>query len=321
MKSNKEPLITVIVPVFNVEQYLEKCITSIINQTVQDLEIILVNDGSADASGEICDQFANIDDRIKVIHQVNSGVSAARNAGIRVAKGKYITFVDSDDILPQDAYETLYSYQLPYLGLIMGQMKKISEQGELLNEDSGLSTIRISKNMFLKDLFEEKKFTYLGFLWDKLFMSDVIRKHALLFDPKIKVNEDRLFVLQYLIHSEEVEIMLVNHIVYFYRQRSNGVITLTRNTDTVTDSEMTVLKSFDEMQKISRSYSEELYFICVRKAFECALDLLRRVSRKDTKKKKKLRNFLIKNSQICLCDPKYGIMDKVKIVGHTLLKR
>ena len=99
--------ISVIIPVYNVEDYLSKCLQSVINQTYTNLEIILVDDGSTDNSGEICDEFSENDNRIKVIHQKNTGVSQARKIGIDVADGKYIGFVDADDWIEPDMYETL----------------------------------------------------------------------------------------------------------------------------------------------------------------------------------------------------------------------
>lgn len=101
-------LISIIVPIYNVELYLEKCIESIINQTYKNLEIILVDDGSTDSCGKICDEYAKKDNRIKVIHKINGGLSDARNKGMEIAKGKYIGFVDGDDYVASDMYETLY---------------------------------------------------------------------------------------------------------------------------------------------------------------------------------------------------------------------
>src|SRR5699024_4498424 len=106
---NKDPLISVIVPVYNAEHYLKECVASITNQIIFNLQIIIIDDGSTDGSGEICDELAITDKRITVIHQMNSGVSAARNTGLRIARGKYIAFVDSDDILPEDSYANLLS--------------------------------------------------------------------------------------------------------------------------------------------------------------------------------------------------------------------
>ena len=103
----KNGLISVIVPVYNVESYLEKCIDSIIHQTYKNLEIILVDDGSTDNSGKICDVYKEKDSRIKVIHKQNRGLSSARNCGLEIAKGEYIGFVDGDDYIAEDMYALL----------------------------------------------------------------------------------------------------------------------------------------------------------------------------------------------------------------------
>ena len=97
--------LSVIVPIYNVEQYLKKCLNSIVNQTYKDLEIILVDDGSPDGCPQLCDEYASLDNRIKVIHKKNGGLSSARNAGLDIATGDYVTFVDSDDYLETDIYE------------------------------------------------------------------------------------------------------------------------------------------------------------------------------------------------------------------------
>ena len=103
-----DDLISIIIPVYRVEKYLEECLNSVINQTYANLEIILIDDGSPDRCGQICDEYAKKDERIEVIHQENQGVSNARNHGIEMAKGKYITFIDSDDYLEQDYIKYLY---------------------------------------------------------------------------------------------------------------------------------------------------------------------------------------------------------------------
>ena len=107
MDFNSTPLVSIIIPIYNVENYLEQCIISVVHQTYKNLEIILVNDGSPDNSGKICDDFALMDKRIKVIHKMNGGLSSARNAGIDIAKGEYLGFVDSDDTIEPFMYEKL----------------------------------------------------------------------------------------------------------------------------------------------------------------------------------------------------------------------
>ena len=101
-------LISIIIPIYNVEKYMEKCLNSVVNQTYNNIEIILIDDGSKDKSREICDNYAKKDNRIKVVHKENNGVSSARNTGIDMSKGKYITFIDSDDYIDTDYIETLY---------------------------------------------------------------------------------------------------------------------------------------------------------------------------------------------------------------------
>ena len=100
-------MVSVIIPIYKVEQYLARCIDSVLRQTVSDLEIILVDDGSPDACGAICDEYAKKDDRIRVIHKENGGLSSARNAGIKIAKGEYIAFVDSDDWIDENFIKLL----------------------------------------------------------------------------------------------------------------------------------------------------------------------------------------------------------------------
>ena len=107
--NNEFPLISIIVPVYNVEKYLHRCVDSILNQTYRNLEIILVDDGSPDRSGEICDEYAAKDGRIRVIHQENRGLSGARNAGLDICKGEYIAFVDSDDYIEPDMFQQLFT--------------------------------------------------------------------------------------------------------------------------------------------------------------------------------------------------------------------
>ena len=102
------PVLSIIVPVFKAEQFLHKCVDSILGQTLQDLELILVDDGSPDKSGSICEAYAKKDSRVRVIHQQNAGVSAARNAGLAIASGDYVGFVDSDDWVAADMYETMH---------------------------------------------------------------------------------------------------------------------------------------------------------------------------------------------------------------------
>lgn len=143
--------ISIIVPVYNVEKYLEKCVDSILNQTFKDFELILVDDGSPDNSGLICDQYAEKDSRVKVIHKENGGLSSARNAGIDIARGKYLGFIDSDDYIAEDMYELLYNNiirekaDLSICGIYHvyegKKLEKKSEKYMVLNRDEAMVLI------------------------------------------------------------------------------------------------------------------------------------------------------------------------------------
>lgn len=318
MKMKKNVTISVIVPVYNVERFLPQCIDSILGQSVSELQIILVDDGSTDASGWICDEYVKKDKRIVVLHQQNAGVSAARNAGLEVATGTYIAFADSDDVLPLDAYHTMLN-DIKESDFIIGRMQRMNEDGTLENQSRLFREQIIQKGSYLTDLFEEKKYSYLGFLWDKLFCRAIIEENNIRFREEIKLNEDRLFLLEYVLQCNSI--CTTNKIVYYYRQRSSGVIKETRRNATVTDSELTVIDSFKAMQKICASISDKLYYICCRKSFESALDLLNRVSKEERDKVEQIQEFLRESAVVCLKNPYYSVQNKIKIFIHTVLKR
>ena len=132
----RNSLISVIVPVYNVEKYLPQCLNSIINQTYKNIEVVLVDDGSTDDSGNICEEYKKNDERIIVVHQKNSGLSAARNVGIEISTGEYITFIDSDDYISPDYIENLYSALEQYSAdIAICDLKKVSEKVELWDID------------------------------------------------------------------------------------------------------------------------------------------------------------------------------------------
>lgn len=169
--SKNEPLISVIVPVYNVEKYLGRCVDSIINQTYTNLEIILVDDGSTDDSRKICDEYAEKDGRIKVIHKSNGGQGSARNMALDIAKGQYIGFVDSDDWLEPDMYEYLYH-------AIKDNFADISVCGTYRTKNSMVIPSYTSKTIQVMDTLETLKSFYDGKLfqvavWDKLYQREL----------------------------------------------------------------------------------------------------------------------------------------------------
>jgi len=237
METNE--LISVIVPVYNVEPYLKKCIESIINQTYNNLEIILVDDGSFDKSGEICDEYASIDSRIKVIHKENGGLSSARNAGINAASGEYLAFVDSDDWIETDMYELLYkSIKENNTALSCGGRYDVylneKKAGLCPHEENKIS----SKEMILK-IFETKECD-VSFC-DKLFHKSLLESIRF---PVGEINEDEAIIFSVVCDLDFVS--LVNKPFYNYNHRENSITTSEFN-----NKKMVVLKNARNTLKIT----------------------------------------------------------------------
>ena len=192
MSGRTDARITIVIPVYKVEPYLRQCLDSVVNQTYRNLEIILIDDGSPDRCGEICDEYAANDPRIRVIHKSNEGLAAARNDGIKAATGQWIAFVDSDDWCAPDYYEKLIT-------AMDGQETDIFWAGGGLREyESGSKTIVSVGQRFYYD--DKKSLDHLmaqclrfGPPWDKLFRTEFLRENGLLFDVNDRANEDVWF--------------------------------------------------------------------------------------------------------------------------------
>lgn len=214
-------LISIIVPVYNVEQYLDDCLISIINQTYKNLEIILIDDGSTDKSGKICDEYAKKDSRIIVIHKENGGVSSARNAGLRIAKGAYIGFVDPDDWIAEDMYEVLYSNAKKYDADVSVCKYKIVKNRRKDNLNA-INLIKHNKTIGLDAIksmcymLSSNKFYDCG-PCNKLYKKEVVPY----FNQNISVAEDLLFNFEIYFRKENVSCWDDSE-KYFYYYRSDS---------------------------------------------------------------------------------------------------
>lgn len=185
-------LISIIVPIYNVQEYLYKCIESILNQSYKNIEVILIDDGSVDKSPIICDDFAALDNRIVVIHTQNKGVSSARNLGMNVAKGKYVGFVDADDYIEKDMFKILYE-----------KIKKDNSDMVMCdvyieNTKKSIYKIYDENYIFNKDLMAKNLFNNSGFNWlcNKLFKMEIVQYITL--NESIHMGEDILFICEYI---------------------------------------------------------------------------------------------------------------------------
>lgn len=192
--------VSIVVPVYKTEKYLNRCVYSLLNQTLDNIEIILVNDGSPDACPQICDELSNRDERIKVIHKKNGGLSSARNAGMSVAKGEYIGFVDSDDDVESDMYERMFSIAKQYnIDLVMSDYIRIES-----DEHQYLKTLNIDKGYYdrqkiINDIFpnlimsENLEYGPLLSVWHCLYRRKFLSNNCLVFDEKVRWSEDNIF--------------------------------------------------------------------------------------------------------------------------------
>ena len=209
-----QPKVSIIVPVYNVEKYLERCINSLKNQSLENIEIILVDDASSDSSPEICDAASKADPRIKVIHKVNEGAGMARNAALKLSEGEYIGFVDSDDFVERDMFEILvekaekYSSELVMSGVLYVDGSMFSKEGErtvktYFDKDTHFETEEELKKLrmgiigALPDDEDDSK--YGMSIWKNLFRRDVIEKHNIVFQSEREMlSEDSLFMIDYI---------------------------------------------------------------------------------------------------------------------------
>lgn len=222
-------LVSVIVPVYNVEKYLEQCVNSILNQSYKLIEIILVNDGSKDSSGELCEILAKRDDRILVVHKDNEGLGLARNTGLKYVKGKYVTFIDSDDYADPDLIENLYSaIKENNADACIGGFKRVNDDGKV-----------IYKEIYEKKIYEKEKCTcellprMLGSspeksdsirmsVWNVLYSTEIIRRNNLDFPSEREyISEDIIFDIKFYRYCRRC--VVVNNSSYNYRVNNTSL--------------------------------------------------------------------------------------------------
>lgn len=213
---------SIIIPVYNAEKFLVSCINSIFQSGLKNFEIILINDGSIDNSEKICKDLCKQHQEIVYIFQDNEGVSAARNAGIKIARGEYILFCDADDVFAENCFENLDDYVNTKIDvLIYGMSIDYYHKGLCYREDSlvypkeGYQHV----NLWSRDFEKMYQYNVLSSVWNKIYRKDIIEKNNLCFDEDMILLEDLVFSIQYLEHCKII--YFLNQIAYRYRQSEN----------------------------------------------------------------------------------------------------
>ena len=276
-----QPLISVIIPVYNVENYLRECVDSVINQTYKNLEIILVDDGSTDSSGKICDEYAKTDSRITVISQKNSGPSKTRNAGLKNAKGKYIYFLDSDDYIEADAFEQLIcTAEKNGADLVFFDAHSFADNGDEIRQGYTVKGIYEPKSGYetLTELQKNKDYhcaIYLLFICRTL-----LEENKISFLEAAYCSEDMLFTYQ--VYCSAKKAVQCKSTLYHRRYRDGSIVTSQKSSRH--------FRSCRDVYREIRDYSEKIGKACDNTATEytvrCAynaLDTYKKLPKADRK--------------------------------------
>lgn len=287
-------LVTIIIPVYNVQEYLEKCFNSLINQTYKNIEIIIIDDGSKDNSLDICKKYeAEYNSIIKLIHTENKGVSSARNLGLKQAKGNYILFLDSDDYIENNMIEILYNNLKTYdVDISMCNYNKVVGN-EILRNDFEIEKKLLNKSEFFNKIFD-KRF-YRGFLWNKLFKKELLLNNNKFveFSEEIHMMEDLLFISQV---AENATSFYYDDksFLYNYVQRNSSALNTKFNYKTVT-----ALKVYNILEPLVVKYALDVIDVYLYDYIICAMRtkmFLKREKKLDIDVLKNLNN--IRNSKI-----------------------
>lgn len=302
----KELSLSILMPVYNSEKYIKDTIKLIKNQTFTNWELIIVNDGSTDDSREICEDFSKNDSRIKVIHKENTGVSDTRNVAIKNANGKYIGFVDSDDKIHKNMFETLINnIEKDNTDLIICGFIE-----ERIVEEKLVSSV--VKKYYPKDKIsmENMKIKFMDFansemlnpLWNKVYKREIIEKYNVKFDKNFKTGEDFIFNLDYLLNVQDIS--FCNEGFYYYAKRSNGSITH-QYIDNMYGKGIEIHNKLESFLKKINIFTEENKYILAGNhlmgVFSAFLNLFHKDCNMNLKEKKKYISNIINRDYVKTC--------------------
>ena len=313
-------LVSIIMPAYNAEKYIEECLESVRAQSFEDWELIAIDDGSLDSTSQILDRYAGEDSRIKVIHQNNRGVSAARNAGLEEVTGRYIAFVDADDVLPVDSLSVRVN--------LMEDVDMVVAGYELYNETSVLDRMPECRSESwntheaVRNIIVAGEAGYQGYLVNKLFRDEIVKKGQLRFREGVCFNEDRLYGVEYAMCCNNVRI--TNEVVYRYRiTQTNATSSLPHMLDSDLSRFMSEFVAYDHMLEAVKGKYQDCFFLCSVEAQYRAV-ILKRIANKQARGiRKGLNQMIRKYGSIALKAPlRYvRLRKKLSVLGHAILLR
>ena len=252
--SESKPLVSIIVPIYNGEKVIRKCIESILNQDYQNFELLLMDDGSKDGSPAICDEYAASDSRVTVVHKANSGVSDTRNQAMAMAKGEYFQFLDADDwIVPEATKLLVRAMEENDVDLVVADFYRVvgentSRKGSI--DKSGVYT----KLQFADCMMASPADYYYGVIWNKLFKGDIIRSNMMKMDKTLNWCEDFIFNMEYILHTENIYVLKVP--IYYYVKTEGSLVSQGLNTANVVRMKLNVVEYYRAFYKNLLSETE-----------------------------------------------------------------
>lgn len=246
-------LISILVAVYNTQAYLDRCLTSILEQTYTNIEVIVIDDGSKDRSLEICREYESKDKRVRVYTQKNGGLSAARNAGIEKTKGKYLCFIDSDDFIQNNYIEVLYKDIMKYKSdiVVCGYFKEKNKTTEIMQLKKG-GVYSCDEAMCL--MYYENAFG--AYAWNKIFKSNLIKENGLKFDLDLRMTQDLLWVTNYIINCKKI--YYEKEPLYHYVNSKTSVCRQGRNTKQFNNLLFTSLEAHKKTEKLIENESKKV---------------------------------------------------------------
>lgn len=241
------PKISIIVPIYNAEKTLHRCIDSILGQDYTDFELLLIDDGSKDNSGMICDEYAVKDKRVRVIHKENSGVSDSRNIALDEAKGEYLQFLDSDDWITPNATRLLVeSAEKNQCDMVIADFYRVI--GERLSHKGSIDEDGVlSKEEFANLMMENPADFYYGVLWNKLYKREIVEKHHFRMDSKISWCEDFMFNLEYIRFCERIFVLQIP--IYYYVKTKGSLVSQGMSITKTIKTKMMVFEYYTDFYK------------------------------------------------------------------------
>lgn len=239
------PVLSIIIPIYNTANRIKRCIDCVLKQSMQDLELVLVDDGSIDDSYDICVEYAKYDKRIKLIKQENQGVSSARNTGLDNATGKFIFFFDSDDTMASNMAEDLIRL-IDTHDIVISGVCKMNEEGKVLNSLPATTIYQTTRWEAIASMYKDKHYSYQGFLWNKLYRRDIIEQNGLRFHEELFYNEDRTFNVEYLLHCNTA--IVITRPYYYYTIWSGGAMSKSDS-----EKKWTTFTAFEIQKRVLRN--------------------------------------------------------------------